>query len=345
MMGSGARAALLVIAISLAPPAAAEDDVARFYAGRQVNLYIGSTPGGGYDSYARLLARHWGDHIPGHPSIVPVNMPGAGSNKLAYYIYAVAPKDGTAVGAIFPGAILEPLIGDKPVPFDPSKFSYVGSVNTEVFICTVRSDAPIKSFKEAFATEVRVAASAAGGSSRDFPLMLDNLLGTKFKVVAGYPGSREMMLAVEQGEVDGLCGVGVSSFAEAMPDWIPSGKVIPIAQEALKPDLDMQKRGVPLTLDFARTDEERQVLELMYSQEVFGRPYVVPPDVPPERLAALRQAFMATLRDPATLDDARRLRLQIDPTSGEETQALVAKVFATPPRIVERLKQAIATVP
>jgi tripartite-type tricarboxylate transporter receptor subunit TctC len=345
MRGCGARAVVLYIALALAPPALAEDDAARFYAGKQITLYIGSTPGGGYDSYARLLARHWGEHIPGHPSIVPVNMPGAGSNKLAYYIYAVAPKDGTAVGAIFPGAILEPLIGDKPVPFDPRQFGYVGSVNTEVFICTVQSDAPIKSFKEAFATEVRVAASAAGGSSRDFPLMLDNVLGTKFKVVAGYPGSREMMLAVEQGEVGGLCGVGVSSFAEAEPDWIPSGKVIPIAQEALKPDPDMQKRGVPLTLDFARTDEERQVLELMYSQEVFGRPYVVPPDVPPERLAALRQAFIATLRDPATIEDAGRMRLAIDPNPGEAVQAIIAKVFATPPRIVARLKQAIATAP
>jgi tripartite-type tricarboxylate transporter receptor subunit TctC len=344
MSAHRAGAILVAAALALSAPAAAED-AARFYARKDITLYIGSTPGGGYDSYARLLARHWSEHIPGHPTIVPTNMPGAGSNKLAYYIYAVAPKDGTAIGAIFPGAILAPLIGDKPVQHDPRKFGYVGSVNTEVFICTVRSDAPVKSFKDAFTTEVRVAASAAGGSSRDFPLMLDSVLGTKFKVVAGYPGSREMMLAVEQGEVEGLCGVGISSFAEAQPDWIPSGKVIPIAQEALKPDPEMSARHVPLTVDFATTDEQRQVLALMYSQEVFGRPYVVAPGVPPERLAALRQSFMATLRDPATLADAKRIRLQIDPTSGEEVQKLVAKTFATPPNIVARLKQAIATNP
>jgi tripartite-type tricarboxylate transporter receptor subunit TctC len=344
MSAHRAGAILVADALALSAPAAAED-AARFYARKDITLYIGSTPGGGYDSYARLLARHWSEHIPGHPTIVPTNMPGAGSNKLAYYIYAVAPKDGTAIGAIFPGAILAPLIGDKPVQHDPRKFGYVGSVNTEVFICTVRSDAPVKSFKDAFTTEVRVAASAAGGSSRDFPLMLDSVLGTKFKVVAGYPGSREMMLAVEQGEVEGLCGVGISSFAEAQPDWIPSGKVIPIAQEALKPDPEMSARHVPLTVDFATTDEQRQVLALMYSQEVFGRPYVVAPGVPPERLAALRQSFMATLRDPATLADAKRIRLQIDPTSGEEVQKLVAKTFATPPNIVARLKQAIATNP
>jgi len=334
-------AAAVLLLAAVVSPAAADD----FYAGRQISLYIGSTPGGGYDSYARLLARHWGDHIPGHPTIVPVNMPGAGSNKLAAYMFAAAPKDGTAVAALFPGAILEPLIGDKAVPFDPSKFGYVGSVNTEVFICTVRSDAPIKSFKEAFTTPVSLAASAAGGSSRDFPLMLDNVLGTKFKVVAGYPGSREMMLAVEQGEVNGLCGVGVSSFAEAEPDWFPSGKVIPIAQESLKPDPEMSARHVPLTLDFAKDDEQRQVMSLLYSQEIFGRPYVVPPGVPPERLAVLRQSFMAALRDPATVDDAKRMRLQIDPSSGEDVQALITKVFATPPHIVARLKQAIATLP
>lgn len=335
----------IIIAISLGAPAAAEDDVARFYAGRQINLYIGSTPGGGYDSYARLIARHWGDHIPGHPTIVPVNMAGAGSNKLAFYIYAVAPKDGTAVGAVFADAVMEPLIGAKPVQHDPTKFGYVGSANNEVFLCIARADSAVKSFKDALTTEIRMAASAAGGSTRDFPAMLDNLLGAKFKIVQGYPGSREMMLAIEQGEVAGQCGISVSSLATAEPDWIPSGKVTALAQEALRPDPAMSARHVPMTLDFARTDEERQVLELMYSQEVFGRPYVVAPGVPPERLAALRRAFVATLRDPATIEDAGRMRLAIDPISGEEVQALIAKVFATPPHIVERLKQAIATAP
>jgi tripartite-type tricarboxylate transporter receptor subunit TctC len=332
--------ALLLLAAATAPAAAAD-----FYAGKQINLYIGSTAGGGYDSYARLVARHLSDHIPGHPTVVPVNTPGAGSNKLAYYIYAVAPKDGTAIGEIFPGAIMEPLIGDKPVEDDPSKFGYVGSANNEVFLCVARSDAPVKTFKDVLTTEMRVAASASGGSTRDFPLMLDNIIGAKFKIVVGYPGSREMMLAVEQGEVSGVCGVGVSSIAEAEPDWFPSGKVIPLAQEALKPDPSMAALHVPMTHDFARTDEERKVLEFMYSQEVFGRPFVVPPGVPPERLAILRKAFIETLRDPATLADAKRARLPVDPSTGEDVQALIAKVFATPPDIVARLKQAIAKLP
>jgi tripartite-type tricarboxylate transporter receptor subunit TctC len=339
----GAAAALALFCAG-APAGAAADDAAGFYAGKDITLYIGSTPGGGYDSYARLLARHWSEHIPGHPTIVPTNMPGAGSNKLAAYMYAVAPKDGTVVAEIFPGAIMEPLIGN-PVPDDPSKFGYVGSANNEVFICTARSDSPVKTFAEALQKPMSLAASAAGGSSRDFPALSDNILGAKFKIVAGYPGSREMMLAVEQGEVNGLCGVGETSFAEAVPDWIPNGKVIVLAQESLRPDPALTAKGVPTTIDFAKTDEQRQVLRLMYSQGVFGRPFVVPPGVPSERLATLRQAFMAAFHDPATIADAKRVRLMLDPISGEEVSELIAKSYASPPAIVTKLKDAIAKIP
>ena len=198
----------------MAAPVRAQDAVASFYAGRQVSLYIGSTPGGGYDSYARLIARHLGEHIPGHPTVVPVNMPGAGSNKLAYFIYAVAPKDGTAIGAIFPGAVMEPLIGDKKVADDPQQLVYLGSATREVNVCVVRADAAVKSFKDALTHEARLAASAEGGSTRDFALLLNSVLGTKFKLVLGYPGSREMMLAIERGEVEGQCGIAVSSLAD-----------------------------------------------------------------------------------------------------------------------------------
>jgi tripartite-type tricarboxylate transporter receptor subunit TctC len=332
----------LVVAIAAASPCArAADAVAPFFAGRQISLYIGSTPGGGYDSYGRLIARHLGQHIPGHPTIIPVNMPGAGSNKLAYYIYAVAPKDGTAIGAIFPGAIMEPLIGDKPVPHDPRKFLYLGSANNEVDVCFVRADAPVKSFKDVLATPLKIAASAEGGSTRDFPSVLDNILGAKFQLVLGYPGSRQMMLAIEQGEVAGQCGISVSSLAATEPDWIPSGKVTVLAQEALKGDAALTARGVPLTLDFARNDEERRLLEVLYSQDVFGRPYILPPGVPADRVEALRQAFIATMRDPAFKADAERLRLAIDPIAGADVQALVAKIYATPAATIARLKQAM----
>jgi tripartite-type tricarboxylate transporter receptor subunit TctC len=326
-------------------PAQAEDAVAQFFHGRQLNLYIGSTPGGGYDSYARLIARHLGEHIPGNPTVVPVNMPGAGSNKLAYFIYAVAPKDGTAMAAIFPGAVMEPLIGDSKVQDDPTQLIYVGSANNERLLCVMRTDAPAQSFKDALTIETRLAASAEGGSSRDFPALLVNVLGAKFKIVAGYPGSREMMLAIEQGEVHGECGLGWSSVQTAHPDWIPSGKVQVLVQESMEGHPEVNKLGAPLAVDFARTAEERQILEVMYSQEVFGRPYVLPPGVPADRVAALRAAFVATLTDKETLADAARMRLEVEAIPGQTVQDLIAKVYKTPPATIARLKAALIYKP
>ncbi|MGH7091489.1 MAG: hypothetical protein ACREFQ_21570, partial [Stellaceae bacterium] len=244
-----------------------------------------------------------------------------------------------------PGAIMEPLIGDKKLAHDPRKFNYLGSANNEVDVCIARADAPAKTFKDVFTTPMRIAASAAGGSTRDFPAALDNILGAKFKLVLGYPGSREMMLAIEQGEVAGACGIGVSSIEESEPTWIPSHKVIVLAQEALKPAPEMAPYHVPLVMRFATTDEQRQLLELMYAQLQFGRPFVVPPGTPKDRLEVLRKTFIETLRDPATLADAKKVRLPIDPTPGGEVQALVTKVYATPPAIVAKLKRAITTPP
>lgn len=329
------------VIIASALPAAAQDDVAQFYKGKELKLYIGSTPGGGYDSYGRLVAEHMGEHIPGHPTIVPVNMAGAGSNRLAAYLYEVAPKDGTEFGIIFPGAVLDPLIGTQKVQDDPSKFNYIGSANIEVFTCFVRNDAPIQSYKEAFTKEVLVAASAAGGSTRDMPALENNLLGTKFHVISGYPGSREINLAIEQGEVQGACGIGLSSIEVQYPDWATSGKIRVLVQETNKGNATLDAKGVPLSYSFAKSDEDRQIMELAYSQEVFGRPFILPPGVPADRVAALRKAFTETLDDKAVLAEAQKMRLDIAPIPGEEVQALVAKVYAFPQSIVAKAKAAL----
>ncbi len=333
-----AGAALLAIGTTAAH---AQDSVAQFYKGKELKLNIGSTPGGGYDSYGRLVARYMSKYIPGNPTIVPVNMPGAGSNRLAAYLYAVAPKDGTEFGIIFPGAVLDPLIGAQKVQDDPSKLIYLGSANVEVFTCFVRSDAPIKTYQDAMAKQVLLAASAAGGSTRDMPALENHLLGTKFRVVSGYPGSREIGLAIEQGEVQGACGLGWSSIETQHADWIANKKITVLAQETTKghPVLDAQK--VPLTYSFATNDEQRQIMQLAYSQEVFGRPFVTTPGVPADRVAALRKAFMAALADKELLADAKKMRLDIDPISGEEVQALVAKVYSMSPDIIAKTKQAL----
>src|SRR5215470_4054741 len=329
-----------MVASAMAPSAQAQDSVAQFYRGKQINLYVGSTAGGGYDAYARLLARKFSSYIPGNPVIVPQNMPGAGSNKLTGYIYSVAPKDGTAIGAIFSGAIVQPLFGD-PVQHDPSKLIYVGNANVEAFLCLARADAPVKAFKDAFDKELILGASNEGGATRDFAAMLNNILGTKFRLVTGYPGSSEILLAIERDEVQGTCGLGWSSIIPQRARLLDSGRMRVIAQLASRGHREMDRLGVPLAIDFAKTADDRKVMNLFYSQLMFGRPYILPPGVPADRVAALRKAFMDTFRDRDVIAEAGRMQLDIDALSGDEVQAEVAKAYATPPAIIERTRQAL----
>lgn len=326
-------------------PAQAQDAVEQFYRGKSINIYIGSGAGGGYDAYARALSRHMGRYIPGNPTIVPQNMPGAGGNKAAGYVYSVAPRDGTAMGALFPGGILAPLLTDTPIQHDPAKFIFVGSANSDVYTCVAHIDSPIRSFKDVFEREMFVGASNEGGTTRDLPAMSNNMLGTKFRIVTGYSSTREIAIAVERKEIHGLCGYGYTSLLTVTPRWLGEGMVRIIAQENAKGLPALNQQGVPRTLDFAKSDEDRQVLELVYSQAVFGRPYVLPPGVPAERVAALRKAFMAALADPALRAEASKMRLDIEAISGEDVQAMVARLFAMPARIVERTKASLVYKP
>ena len=336
--------AVAATALAVHPgPASAQDALAKFYAGKSIDMTIGSAPGGGFDIYARAISHHMDRYIPGKPTIIAKNLPGAGSNKAAGFVYAVAPKDGTVIGAVFPGAIMEPLLGDKTqVQHDSTKLIYLGSANNEVAITVIRADAPAQTFQDLFTKGMIAAASASGGSSRDLPSALNNVLGTKISLVSGYPGTKEMTLAIERNEVQGTGGYLWSSLQTQNPDWLPSaGKMRILVQEAIKGNAELTKMGVPVAMDFAKSDEDKQVLELIYSQLIFGRPYILPPGVPADRVAMLRKAFTDVLKDKEFLVDAEKLRLTIDPVSGEEVQALVAKVFAAPERIVQRAKEAM----
>ena len=285
-------------------------------------------------------------YLPGNPAIVVQNMPGAGGNKAAGYVYSVAPRDGTTIALLFPGSILAPLLADTPIQHDPAKFIYVGSANSDVYTCVVRSDTPIKSFKDAFTQEVIIGASNEGGTTRDMPTLSNNVLGTKFRIVTGYAGTREIALAVERRETHGLCGFGYTSLLSVSARNGSTDKFVRIlVQENAKGTPALNKQGVPRTVDFAKTPEDRQVMELVYSQAVIGRPYVLPDGVPAERVAALRKAFMAALTDPALLAEAEKMKLDIEPISGDEVQAMVAQLFATPARIVERAKQSLIYKP
>jgi tripartite-type tricarboxylate transporter receptor subunit TctC len=339
------RAVVVAAACLVAGAAAAQDAVDAFYRGKTVTITVGSAVGGGYDAYARLVARHLGAHIPGIPTVIVQNLPGAGSNKAASYVALQALKDGTALGAVQSGAILQPLLSDQALPHDPSKLVMLGSANRSVYLCVVRADAPVKTFQQAFDQEVLIGTSGEGASLREFPVFLVNMLGVKLRLIGGYAGSREIILAMDRNEVQGMCGMDWSSLSTQQHDWIASGFVRLLAQEDLRGHPDMNKLGVPLTISFVKTAQDRQVMEMFYSQNLFGRPFLAPPGVPADRVAALRAAFTATLQDPALLAEAQTAGLDIEAMGGEELQALVAKLYAMPPEGIARAKQALIYKP
>lgn len=337
---------LAVVTLLGAPSAFAQDSVAQFYKGRQITVIVGSSPGGGYDIYARLLARHLSRHVPGNPGVVVTNMPGAGSNAAVAHIYNVAPKDGTFIGAPQNSAIMDALFdvllgNNRRLRHDATKLIHIGSATTDHYVCIGRADAPVKTFKDALTQEFLIGASQPGTSTRDYPAMLNNTTGAKIKQVSGYPGTREITLAIEKNEVHGLCGFSWSSLKAQKPDWIKSGFIRVIVQEHDKGNPEINKMGVPLAVDFATSPENRKIMELIYSSETFGRPYLLAPDVPAERVAALRKAFMEAMKDPALLAEAEKIGLSIDPISGENLQNLSAQIFATPRDFVEKTKDAL----
>ncbi len=320
----------------------AQEPVAAFYKGKSINLYIGSTVGGGYDTYARLLARHIVKYIPGNPAIVPSNMTGAGGNIVAAHIYNIAPKDGTAIAIVLPGTVTEPLYsGREKLRHDPEKLAYLGSANSEVNMCYARADAGI-SAADLSKRELIIGASAEGGSSRDQPAVQNNLLGHRFRVVSGYPGSREIFLAIEKNEVAGVCGLGLPAVRQQRADWLEKGFLKILTQDNARGD---PKIDAPRTVDLAKSPEDRAVMELIYSQQDFGRPFIMAPQTPPERLAALRKAFTLALADKDLLAEAEKLKIDVNSVPGEDLQALVTKIYATPPALVERARAALVYKP
>jgi tripartite-type tricarboxylate transporter receptor subunit TctC len=328
-------------AISLACPAAAQDAGTIFFKGKHIEMIIPTPTGGGYDAYARLIARHMGMHIPGQPGMIAKNMPGASGTKALSYIYNIAPKDGTTIGAFHPGNILEPILAlsSKRVDYDSLRFTYLGSANIETSLCMLRAAAPVKTFKEAFETQAILGGS--GTSTVFFPAGHNALLGTKFKIVSGYGGTAALNLAMQRGEVDGFCGQFWSSLNTQNPEWITNGEYNIIVQEAAKGRPELDRMGVPLVYDFVKTEADKQALDLLYVPLTFGRPYVAPPDLTADRVAILRAAFDGVMKDPALLRDAANMRLPIEPISGDEVHDLIMKLFATPPDVVKRLKDAM----
>ena len=331
---------LLLLALLALPPERVDAQTAQpFYRGKQLNMVIASGAGGGYDTYARTLARHMTKHIPGNPVIVPRNMPGAGGLIAANALYNNTPADGLTFAALTNGAAMDPLFGERAARFDAQRLNWIGSIGKQDNICITWQGSPLTRIDQAKAREVAVSASGAGGNSSIMPRILNQFVGTKFKVIGGYTEGSGTTLALERGEVDGVCGLSYSTLKTMHPDWFRDRKVNVIVQIGLGniPDLP----DVPNALDLIPSAEDKQVLQLILVRQEMGRPFATPPGVPADRVAILRQAFEATLKDPAFIADAARLQMDIDPLTGAEIQDLLRTAYATPRPIVQRAAQLV----
>jgi len=330
---AGAAAALL-----LALPARA-DEVADFYQGKSASLYVGYPPGGAYDVYARLIGRHLGRHLPGNPTFVVRNKPGAASLNLVNELYNVLPRDGSVIGMFARSVAMDRLLGREGANFDPVRLNWIGSANNEVSICAVWHGVGVRTIQEFMARPLIFAANAPGAESDVFPRILNGLLGARFKIVTGYPGVNDLTLAMERGEAEGRCGWTWSALKAAKPDWIAERKIYIALQFATAKHPELP--DVPLVTELARNERERAALELILSQQAMGRPFAAPPGVPAARIAALRRAFARTIADPDFLAEADKLKLEIQLVDGETLQAMVARMFQAPPEVVEAARKAI----
>jgi tripartite-type tricarboxylate transporter receptor subunit TctC len=338
------KALAALCATTIACPALAQDQVAAFYKGKTVVMVAGSSAGGGVDIYARLVARHLPKHIPGNPTVVVQNMPGAGSLGAARNLYTVAPKDGTQIGTVLSGALFDPLMsGQSLAQFDPTKFNYIGNANQDSIVCVVRRDAPVQNYSQVFDQELLIGGTGPGSSLVDYPVVEKNLMGVKLKLIAGYKGSNEISLAIQQKELQGICGLLWSSAKVQYPDILkPDGYVKVLVQEDAKANPTIAKLGAPLITSFAKDPAVKSVLDVYYQQGALSRPFMAPPGVPAERVAALRKAFMETLQDPELLADAAKQQSDVAPQSGEEVEAAVRAIYAAPADQMEVLRKAAA---
>lgn len=320
-------------------PAAAQDDVAAFYKGKVVRLVVGIGVGSGYDINARLLARYLPKYIPGTPTVIVQNQPGAGSLSMTNQLYAAGPFDGTAIGASFNGLPTTPLLQPVGARFEATKLNWVGSTNRETQAMYVWAATPINSLADLTTKEMIVGAQAPGSTQYDYPKLAEKLFGWKFKVITGYEATPKIHLAMERGEVYGTWA-NWSTLKAISEQWIKDKKIRILAQWSLRKHPELP--DVPLILDQAKTEEQKQALNLALARLEFGRPFFMPPNVPVERVNAIRRAFDAAMKDPELLAEAEKLKIEIDPLTGEQVAALITDIYKTPPETVARVREAMA---
>jgi tripartite-type tricarboxylate transporter receptor subunit TctC len=334
-------AALLSAALSLAAsrPAGAQS-VEEFYRKTPLQLLIGFPVANAYDTYGRAVARHLGKHIPGHPTVVPVNRPGAGSLTVANSLYNAAPKDGSTIAHFNRSIPLEPLMGNSAAKFDGRKFTWLGSVGNEVSVCVGWHTAAVKTWSDFLTKEFVAGAAGLGADTGVFPTVLKNLFGAKIKIITGYPGGAEMSIAMERGEIDGRCGWSWSGVKSSKPEWISGKQINVLVQLGLQKSAELP--DVPLIMDQATTDDQRQLLRLVFSRQEFAWPFAAPPDIPADRAQALRNAFAATLKDPEFLADAKKIQIDVNPISAASVERLIGELYAAPEPALAKLRTMLA---
>jgi tripartite-type tricarboxylate transporter receptor subunit TctC len=336
------RCALPALLMSLANAAhAQEDDVAAFYRGKTIRMMAGVAAGAGTDLIARMLARHLTNHIPGHPNIIVQNMPGAGSVQMANNLANTGARDGTMFGAPLNGMPTAPLMTPKTARFDPTKLLWIGSIYRSNNFAYVWHTSPVQTLEQLKTQEVLIGTPGPGSGSYDLSVLSREVLGLKFKLVRGYAGSTEVNIAMERGEIQAQI-VGWDSFKAAKPTWIDDKVITILGHYSLEDPPEL--RPYARIVDLAKTDADRQALRLALARQSYGRPFFLPPDVPPARVEALRRAFDATMKDPAFLTEAQQMKIDVSPMSGEEVQALIAQVHGTTPAsVVERVRAIMET--
>ncbi|MGE0853883.1 MAG: Bug family tripartite tricarboxylate transporter substrate binding protein [Hyphomicrobiaceae bacterium] len=330
-----ATAALALGAAAALASAARADGVAEFYGKKPIEILVGASPGGGYDLNARLVARHLGRHVPGTPTVLVKNLPGGASLRVANMLYAAASRDGGTLGVVSRSVLTMPLMGVKAAALKPAEMTWIGSVTNEDSICIASAKSKVKSWKDALAQPLIVGAAGPGASTYTYPVLLRNLFGAKFELIAGYPGGKDAQLAFERGEVEGYCP-SLSSLLTQKPDWLKEKKATPLVLIGLKRNAAVP--DTPSLAEIATSEAEKRVLSVILAPQVAGRPLLGPPQIPVDRVTALRAGFDKAMVDPALKLDAAKQGLELNPVSGAEIEALVRDVYATPADLVERAK-------
>lgn len=332
----GAALAVFFIGVTASAQTPAE-----FYRGKSINLVIGYSAGGGYDAYARILAMYLGKHIPGNPTIVPQNMVGAGSLRAALYIDSIAPKDGTVIGTFGRNIAIDPLLDTTgAAKFDGRKLTWIGSISSDTSLCISRADSPIKTWQDMLTKPYTVGGNQPGSDPDAFAMLIKGLFDAKIKLVSGYPGTSDMSLAMERGEIDGFCGLSYSTLKAQHPEWISEKKINLLMQVAVAKEPDLP--DVPLITDLAKSPDQLKVMKLLIATQAMARPYAAPPGIPQDRKIALQKAFADTMKDEAFLAETQKRKLDVRPVGPDVIQKIMDEAYATSPEDVKRAVEILA---